>query len=553
MKKLTAFLFLVFFTLMAFPQEQQTKQKVSSTYDRSSLTVYFMDNQSEDSWSLAKAKFPQLTFSDKFNNNNLESLVLPRDFKRKLLGDYEVELKETLNERKVGKNIVSLWYNRQSDGTMDMDRVHERGRFTATDADFLLAQTSKRGNAALEDFGNRLIDLSYIIVLDLNTIVNVGLAEDSKLKGWTAKVTGYLYKLDFNDEVRANFYDTWVYDDDSEADRVSKLSAFDTLTVPIQPIQTKQLVLTATQSKDETLSLFIKPKSEDELMQDLVQKAYDEVIFHLEKTVEDFKVKTPLYETKPLRAKIGLKEGLSTDSRFFVYEYVYDERTEMAKPKRRGVIRAASKSKIVDNRQEATGDMGTSQFYQVGGRKLEEGFLLQQQNDLGMELMLGYEIGGIGGVFGRLDLRMGRYIGIRSLFVYVEGGFDAGDYYSAALYPSALPVYDYNFQFLRYGGGIAKGFQLGANIEVRPYVGVGLDNASQSELESEYAPSALYFKPGINLALNLTHNFQLMGGVGAHIFITNAESDNYGDIAPWPDIFEGREGVSGFIGFKVGF
>ncbi|MDD2198016.1 MAG: hypothetical protein PHW91_12610 [Bacteroidales bacterium] len=544
-------LFISLFIALAsclFGQGVKEGEKISTTYDRSSLTVLFVDNQTSNHWNEVRAKISKIVFSDKYNNNNLETLYISPNTAR---GVAQNEIANNLNNFRVAKKVVAKWYNRQPDGTMDMTMVHERGRFSATDADFLLAQTSKRGNAALEEFGNRLINLSYILVLDLKDIKTMAEAGVVKTKGWQASVTGYLFKVNFNDEVKYAFYDTWIYDDDTEEVKDQKRKAFDALDIPIEPVLQKSVSVASSQPESDTgLGLLFKPKSTEQLLEELLQKAYDETVYRIEMDIEEFKVKTALYETRPLRAKIGLKEGLQTDIRFFVYEYVYNEKTNEAEPKRRGVIRAASKSTITDNRKVAEGDMGTSQFYQVHGRKLDQGFILQQQNDLGIEVSLGAELGEIGGGYGRVDLRLGRFIGIKSLFVYLEAGFDAGDYPSASSY---LPVSDESFMFLRFGGGIAKGMQLTRNLELRPYFGAGAEVASNDEISDEDAPSAIYIKPGVNLALNLKHNFQLIGGVGVYAFISNAASDNNDDIGPWDSVFLDRTGPSAFIGIKFGF
>lgn len=550
MKKTTTILLVLFCFSSAIGQADQGA--VSTSYDRSSLTVLFVNNDSEAHWNQVKNKLNGIEFSDKYNDNNLQNLIVPNRFKRKLLVDLQEDIDNYLNSNHIGREIVGLWYNRKPDGTMDMDRVHERGRFTATDADFLLAQTSKRGNAALEEFGNRLINLSYVLVIDLANIKDVDEEGDGDAKGWTAKATGYLYKIDFNEEVKSGFYDTWIYDDDSKVEKDRKIAAFNALDIPLKPVLKKVINLRSSQSKESSgLGIFVTPKSVDELLMELVQKSYDETIFQLEKSLEEFKVITPLYSTKPIRAKIGLKEGLKTDYRFYVYEYVYNEKTGGVKARRRGVIRASSKRRIVDNRQEASGDMGTSRFYQISGRKLEEGFLLKQQNDKGIEVSLGAALGEVGGFYGRLDVRMGRFVGISSAFVYLEGGVD-GKYYASA--HNFLNTTEDNFLFYRYEIGLAKGIHLFRNIEIRPYAGVGFDNAYSSEFETGDAPSAIYVKPGADLALNLIHNLQLVGGVGAYFFISNAESKNEGELPhSWSTIFENRKGLSTYFGIRIGF
>ena len=539
--------FLVFLSLCLASHvfAQDIKEKVPTTYDRSSLTTFFIDFQSGNHWSVARSKVDSVLYSDKYDNNNIDYLLLKASFSREsAITKLQDAIQKDLNNANVGRDIIAKWYNRQADGTMDMELVHQRGRFTATDADFLLAQTSKRGNAALEDFGNRLVNLSYILVIDISNIKTMAEAGYKGTKGWQANAAGYLFRIKFDDEVRNAFYDTWIYDDDSEEEKVRKRKAFQQLDIPIVPVIQKSLTITSSQAESDTgLGLFFKPKSTDQLMQELLQKAYDDIIYRIEMDVEEFKVKTPLYETRPLGAKIGLKEGLKTDYRFFVYEYVYNSKTGQAEPKRRGVIRAASKSKITDNRKVATGDTETSRFYQVAGRKLEPGFILQQQNDFGIEVALGTEIGNVSGFYGRLDYRIGSLVGIRSTFVYVEGGIDAAE--SIGYYTNE------SYAMLRYGGGLAKGLQLTRNVELRPYVGLGLEQTSYSVFGNDEDISALYVRIGANLALNLTHRFQIVGGLGAYSFgdATDDDGNSYGS---WDSLFN-RNGPTMMIGAKLGF
>lgn len=533
MKRFFPLVIILSFAITTFAQD--VKEKVPSKYDRSSLTTLFLDFQSGNHWNVARSKIDSVQFSDKYDNNNLNSLLLETSFSRGI--GLRESIKNELAKSDLPRQIIAKWYNRQADGTMNMELVHERGRFTATDADFLRAQTSKRGNAALEDYGNRLVNLSYILVIDVADIKTMGEAGYKGSKGWQATVNGYLFRINFNDEVRNAFYETWIYDDDTEEVKEQKRKAFQQLDIPLEFVINKSLTVSASQSeKDSGLKLLKKEKTTDQLMQEMLQKAYDETIYRIEMDVEEFKVKTSLYETRPLRAKIGLKEGLKTDYRFFVYEYVYNSKTGKAEPKRRGVIRAANKSKIVDNRKVATGDTQTSKFYQVAGRKLEPGFIMQQQNDHGIEVSVGPEVGNVSGFYGRIDYRLGRFIGVRSTFAYVEGGVDAADYIGES------------YGMLRYGGGVAKGLQLMRNVELRPYVGLGLEQTSYNDEDI----NSLYIRAGANLALNLTHRFQIVGGAGVYQFGDATDSDGESIGMTWDSMFN-RSGPAVMVGVKLGF
>ncbi len=487
-----------------------------------------------------KQKIDSIVFSDKYDNNNYGEKFIPAPFAR---GNVPSTVTETLltemTNRKVGKEVISKWYNRQPDGTMSLELIRQRGRFSATDADYIKAQTTKRGNAALEDFGNRLVNLSYVLIIDITkvqTMNETGMGD--LLRGFQANVTGYLYKINFDQATKSAFYDTWIYDDDTEEVKAEKLKKFEELEIPISFITQKSTVVSASQPKSDGAKIFMKVKSDDELLQDLAQKCYDEVIYQIERDVEEFKVKTAIYETRPIRAKIGLKEGLKTDFRFFVYEFVYNEKSGKPEPKQRGVIRAKGKSKIVDNRKAASGDMGTSQFYQVAGRKLEPGFILQQQNDLGIEALVGGEVGTASGLYVRADYRLGRFIGIRSFYAFGEVGIGSGDSDGTT---SA---------FLSYGGGLAKGFQLTRNVELRPYFSLGVEGTTNDDVYNGEAINTLYFSGGANLALNLKHNFQLVGGFGFNQFTDATDSDGNAIGGSWDDYFD-RSGPAILVGIKI--
>lgn len=554
------FILLAFFVMYnSFAQDESIKNKVPSTYDRSSLGILFLNFEGEKNLSQLFEKAKTVVFPDKYDNNNLQSIFITPPYTRSATpADVQTAILAQLEKEKIGLQTLAKWYSRKPDGSMSLELIHERGRFSATDADYIKAQTTKRGNAALEDYGNRLVNLSYILVIDVRDIKNAKEASKSDLKGWQANVTGHLYKIDFNDEIQNAFYDAWIYDDDSKAQKDEKIKKFESLKIPIVTVSKATVSVSAMQPESTTnIGMFMKPKTEDQLMQELAQKCIDDVIYRIEMNVEEFKVKTAIYDVRPLRAKIGLKEGLKTDQRFFVYEYVYNEKTNQTVPKKRGVIRAGAKSKIVDNRKVASGDMPTSRFYQVAGRKIEQGFTLQQQNDLGMELALGYESGEVGGVYARFDIRTGRFVGIRALFIYVEGGLALVEYPGANSIINAATsqsVSSSDYTFLRYGGGIAKGLQFTRNIELRPYFGAGLEQATNKDFDDGYNISALYIKPGINLALNLKHNFQIIAGAGSYVFIANPTDTNDIEFSKaWDEIFKGRSGLSYVFGLKVMF
>lgn len=537
------------FSNFLFSQSGESLKKIPSTYDRSSITVLYMQFSDEKHSQDVKSKVDNLAISDKYYNNNLSQLSFSAPFSRNASAISD-DIKNYLNGQKVGRQVISKWYARQSDGSMSMDLIFDRGMFNATDAAYIKAQSTKLGNAVLQDYGNRLIERSYVLVLDYESVKTMKEAKMPKMKGWKSTVTGYLFKINYNEETQNALYESWIYPEDSQSIKDEKNKKFDQINFGIEYVTKTTVYVTASQAEGSTqVGRLIKEKSEDELLTEMVQKGYDETLYYLEKNHEDFMVKTTIYQVSPIRAKIGKKEGLKCDNRYFAYEYVYDEKTNSSKPKMRGVIRATSK--IVDNRQVAKGDSPTSKFYQTAGRRLKTGYLLRQQNDVGVEVMAGYESGEVGGGYARLDARLGRYVGIKALFLYVDGGAEVKEY--EYTYPgSSLNTND--LLFYRYGAGVAKGFMLTRNIELRPYVGVGQEVATYKDWEEVGGDlKVLYVKAGINLALNLKHNFQIVGGMGNYTFVSNAENDNGDTELAWGDIFKDREGVTAMAGLKIMF
>lgn len=539
-KSLFVFVLVMFFAKWIVAQDIEATKKIPSTYDRSAVTLFYVQFSNEAHASEIQSKIDKISFSDKYYNNNLNQITLPNAFTRKSHELIE-SLSKYMNDQQVGRQVISKWYARQDDGTMNMDLIFDRGMFNATDAAYIKAQSTKLGNAVLQDYGNRLIGRSYILVLDYQSIQTMKEAKMSGMKGWKSTVTGYLFKVKYNEETQNAVYDAWIYPEDSPAIKAEKNKKYEQIQVPVEFVTKTTVYVTASQPAEDTqLGRLMKQKSEDELLSEMVQKGYDESLYFLEKNHEDFMVKTTIYQVRPIRAKIGKKEGLRCDNRYFAYEYVYDEKTNTTKPRFRGVIRATSS--IVDNRQVAKGDMPTSKFYQTSGRRLRTGYLLRQQNDYGIEATLGFEAGEVGGIYGRVDARMGRYIGVKALFVYVEGGAQMKDY----------PVAE-GIAFLHYGAGLAKGLMLTRNVELRPYIGLGQEQATHDDWSDNGAFKVLYLKAGANLALNLKHNFQLMGGMGFYSFIGNAENDNGDTGFLWEDLFTDRKGPSAMFGVKFMF
>jgi hypothetical protein len=100
--------------------------------------------------------------------------------------------------------------------------------------------------------------------------------------------------------------------------------------------------------------------------------------------VADFQPLTTLLAKREMA--LGTKENIKIDNRFFVYENVQNRKGEVVK-KKRGTMRV---KKVGNNKGKATGESEKSKLYKIGYGKAKEGMLVQQKEDVGVGISLGY-------------------------------------------------------------------------------------------------------------------------------------------------------------------
>ena len=547
---------------------------VPEQYNRSALTYMLLDKGGNYSADLKQA-IEKVNIPGKFDDNNLST----RFFKS---SESSKTIQNTIINNHYSNDIVAKWFARKDDGTLDMTVVHKRGQYNATDQDALKAQASKLGMAKLKDAGQQLVNNSYIMVLSYKDIITMkeyydrkdkrrrAIANKTKKKfnpvkriknGFKGKVTAYLYKIDFNDSVYGILYDQlWIYDDDDAATKQNKKELFDNNKFPLKFVM--KVIGTADGSqfnKGQILAPKVQ-KTRDELFQQLISTGGDNAIFMIERKYEPFRVKVPVFTAKPIGAKVGLKEGLKFDQRYFVLEYRMNDKNEMI-TKRRAVVRS---KKIIDNRKMATGhSTETSKFYQVAGHRVDEGMLMQQRNDYGIGLSLGYASGEIGGVTGKLEYNVstllwsftGKKIAIKQLKVFGEFGSQTKEY------NTPLFIGDQDVSFTRYHVGISKGYYFARNFSLTFFGAYGMENASNDDFSvsgEDTDLSTVYLNFGASIAANLTYNIQLFGTLNTYSVGDILDDDGNtltlsGNDAIYTDIFQNREGSSFNVGLRLEF
>ena len=384
------------------------QEEIVSNYRRSSVYSILVNHLDQKFASEIKTAFLEIPVPDKFNDHNLSVKVLNMD--KKLSGAKSSKenpaITEFLEKNRIASRLVGRWFNRDYfTGVCNMELVKERGLYNASEFDKQLALRSARGIAMLQDAGEELIGNTYVLVNDIRyndksktskgvgtglriaggllgafTGVNLSNLTDNvadmveSIKGFSVKINTFLYKLDWDDAQAETFY-TQQYA--SELDETKK-NEFD-----IKRSSYHLKYVGKVESKGGNTSFMgIGEDQPIVMVRKACQRAIDENIADLQREFPDFRTKSPLISVEPLRAYVGMKEGVTADSRFEVLEPVELENGKR-EYKRVGVIEPI-KNLIWDNRFMAVEEgaqgatLGYTTFRAVNGKDFSKGMLIRE-------------------------------------------------------------------------------------------------------------------------------------------------------------------------------
>lgn len=583
MKKFAIFfIFCTYMGVVVFSQnsnnETSNTVNIPSEYNRNALSVLVLQTNSQYSNDLMAASGNAI-ISGKFDDNSIELHNI------KALSNVN-NIQQQLVKGQVVNQIISKWFSRDTaTGEFDMMVIHERGMYNATDDEVREASASKIGLASLKDAGESLINRSYVLVMDfydIETMRQVYNKQDVRKKiraeamnknyqpvrrvktGWVGNVRGYLYKINFNDSLINIFYnDLWIYEDDDEETKKIKKERFENSNFPIEFVTQVSGKADGSQYKAGHVMATPVQLTKNELFQKMINTGLSSCLSKAERVLDAFQVKAPVYKVKPISSKVGKKEGLKTDQRYFVMES-YQNRKGEIDTKRKGIVRV---KKVTDNREVATGDQTNyTSFYQVAGRKIEAGMQLHQKNDIGTGLSGGVSFGEIGGGWLKLEQNVALMvpgsadIGVTQLKLFGSMGFEN------KAYDVLNEGTKYDITFLRWQVGISKGFYFARNFSLAPFIAFGSESGSNSQMNSDLGLNsddfigADFFNYGISGSVNILHFLQVYASVNMYTFFGYTYTKqrhpwDYGKFngTNYTDVFSGREFLSIDVGGRIEF
>ena len=545
--------------LLTANAQEKVKEVVSDDYDRSGLTVIVVsrgDMYDENSLDFVNT----LVIDNKFDANPIgtRSLFLKKDRTQPLTA---AEADSLIRNSGVSKEILGYIYNRKEDGSMDDALIRYRGHYNADDQDVINAAAAKVGEQHLA-WGEGLVNSSYILLLDFFNIrrpvdEKTGEVSDS----YVLDANAFVYKIDCGSDKLNEFYVTsWASATDSPERKAAAREAFDSLRLDVVPVASARASSTSTsglaggsdayvdvlagllskslgQEEDKEGQVKEKtsaPVPEENTVVKAQKNAFADAMFKLEKMIPGWQVGVAVISVKPIKAKVGRKEGLSNGSRFRAYSYEEDRNGNLLSRKR-GYIRAAA---VADNRQFATGRTEPSTFYQISGvRNIEEGWILKEKKDIKLGVSANMRIGGLSAlsVNATLDYLI-HFSKLGSAYAIVSAGLDPLVYTQNQIFKDKEdnPVAISNFN-LAVGAGY--GFRAGRFVEVMPYVVVGTDYMKldgdmvfEDFTDEENKKNAAFFlEPGLRVSFQVIYPFSICLKGGYDLLLNDIDARTHYD------------------------
>jgi hypothetical protein len=495
----------------------------SRVYNRSSMSFMITSHPGDEFEERVKTYFEKNNLSDKYNVNPVSSDSYMAPFTREnqiAIDEKAATIEKYLNEQNYAKQIVGFWYNRKPDGSMDMDNCFKRGRYNATDDDYSKAMNTKLGEAVLLDAGLKLVKESYIVVFDVHHITKT-IFESVGVLVWNGTVDVHLYQLDYNEDINKQVYDSWFYSNENftEVEKQEKNALFNQIDFKFKHVlSTSKYIET-----DKNISMMIAMAEFSNAMsnsqkkvaytgngesefQDFINRMYTQGMEAVELKRPDLKVKTPIYDTRPIVAKIGKKEGLRRNHQYGVFEVVVNEKTGEPISKRVATIRAA---RVGKNQVNTVGDMhekGMMTRFGVIARssKIEPGMFIEQEKNHSMAVYADFSKQGSDYSMFALGLRNQNFTtargftGALKLDMFVIQNYIT---YGNDVYYIEDEIYK------NWAVGMRFGYSLGFNIlhpnfKVEPFGMMGLGSSTKGSFDYNYYTGEHSFSSGPEFTLS---------------------------------------------------
>lgn len=383
----------------------------SIRYRRSSLCSFLIRHSEDKFADEIQEQFLNIPIDGQFNDHNLSVRVLSVSSK----ADHAINACNFIEQNQIASRLVGKWFNRSPlSGRCDLNLIKSRGLYDASALDHEVASRSELGQALLEDAGEDLIGRTYVLMNEItyvdrgqqsagwgaaagmfagmmgaafgldadlsSAIGNTTQAIVSSYKGFSVKIRTLLFRLVWDDETAAMFYTRHWGDLSDPVSLESNKMNFNTERSKYRMEYVGEII----SKGGKTSFLGINEEHPQLMIRKACQRALEENICDLQTKYEEFRIKAPITSVdNGITAQIGIKEGVSPQSRFEVLEM--QEKNGKRSYKRVGIVRPVN-GKIWDNRFMAAeegaygANFGETTFKAESGKGFYPGMLLRRIN-----------------------------------------------------------------------------------------------------------------------------------------------------------------------------
>ena len=398
---------------------------------------------------------------------------------------------------KTANKVVDLLFG-NDEGAWSMDRLIERAKYNLSDAEVVTMEAQFKGmERGVQDaqWIEPLIKDSYLIsfkftgiksykeMYDATDARNKAAATKNKTEfkpverthyGYRGSMAYTLYQIDFNEEILNEIFTKCWADANSTPEQLAQAKA-NRLAINY-PLKQVYNVSSFSVSSSVEKSKFKGNGSKQGLMNGMVGSGLNRIMGALQDNVARFQISSGIYSVdnekiiKKAYAKVGKKEGIKIEDRYFVYENAINASGKEVL-KSRGVLRAY---KVTDNRTIASGETVPTEFIQVYGQKLGPGMTIKESKDIGTSFVLA----GSGNMHfhGRIEglISKGSKIKGRGVNLFLElsaRGYKFEEENIEIVSPVNETVKS-NATLVTFGIGLSKELNLARSIIVQPFMGI---------------------------------------------------------------------------------
>lgn len=308
------------------------------------------------------------------NHKTLSSKEIPEFYAQGII--------EMIQEQKIPQQIICHLFNKQEGNYFNMERLKERGAYSAQASEILESQLTIRNQHSLNDVGLKLINNCYIAVTFYDQLESqdawerrMGQTTSSSDYTHCGDATVLLFHLDLNDSILSEFWNSMYATQSDDAE--TRLRKIDLLYQSIFPITLESAVKVWNTHGTSEKNFF--------------DKTIILAINELEKETEAIGIQSSISNTSfgLLQAKIGSKEGLRHFDRYAYYEN-YKGSNNQDSLVHKGYCRVRH---IDNNAGKLYSEAKGSEFTIINGRRPHEGMILREKKDVGLSLQMNYTTG----------------------------------------------------------------------------------------------------------------------------------------------------------------